>query len=154
MHPKPSSFPHIPSLFLTFRLVYIPASVLSHTGHGLPLLNVALALLATFGMEALARRRTAQRETPGGQDHVWIVVLMLLLLGLFPEEAPIGVILWAGIGALWGRLGSRARLPRRGPGLLAGALCGLTGLFGPGSWLMAGALAVWAWRRNRSKAHD
>lgn len=135
--------PLLPSLFLTFRLVYIPASVLSHTGHGLPWLTAAAGLVATFGLEALTRRgRTAGVIPADGRARV-ALLLALLLVGLFPEEAPIAVILWAAIGTLWGRLGPPGAVPWDWAGLLAGGLLGLSGLFGPGSWLMAGILALW-----------
>ncbi len=141
----PNLHRHIPSIFLAFRLIYIPASVLSHTGHGLPWLTAATALVATFGMETLARRG-AKAENPlkTNRDSL-LVILMLLLLGLFPEEAPMGVILWAAIGAVWGRRGNVT--PTDPTGMIAGGLLGLSGLFGPGSWLLAGLLAL-DWRRD------
>ena len=171
--------PFLPPLFLAFRLVYIPASILSHTGHGLPYLNVALVLSATFGMEYLTRRSGQPTQPDNRQREAWFVVVALLLLGLFPEEAPASVILWAAIGGVWGwiRPGEEAgtqsapqpqisqisslRQAQDTPAaitlfsgisvvsLLAGGLLGLTGLFGPGSWLLAGLLAFWGWRGVR-----
>ena len=169
----------LPSIFLAFRAVYIPAAVLSHTGHGLPYLNTALVLCATFGMEYLTRRSRSTPAPANRPREVWFVVIALLLLGLFPEEAPTSVILWAAVGAVWGRLwpgresGTQipqkteidADSPRINPnssafirvyqwltpqwlGLLTGGVLGLTGLFGPGSWLMAGILAWWWFRRS------
>ncbi len=138
--------PFIPSLFFAFRLVYIPAAILFHTGHGLPYLNTALVLCATFGLETLTRRSRQSGAPAVRAREVWFVVVALLLLGLFPEEAPTSIILWAAIGAVWGRLWpSRMRIADR-RGLLSGGLLGLTGLVGPGSWLLAGMLALWAWR--------
>lgn len=137
--------PLIPSLFFAFRLVYIPASILSHTGHGLPWLTAIAALVATFGMEALARRGLGSASSSRGNRDKWLVILALLLLGLFPEEAPVGLILWAAIGAAWGRQGHRTASHTHVAGAIAGGLLGVSGLFGPGSWLMAGVLAFWVW---------
>lgn len=139
--------PLLPSLFLAFRAVYIPAAVLSHTGHGLPWLTAAAGLVATFGLEALTRRgRSVGMPSADGQARV-ALLLSLLIVGLFPEEAPIAVILWATTGTLWGRLSPPETARRDWRGLLGGGLLGLTGLFGPGSWLMAGVLAWWwFWR--------
>lgn len=133
--------PFLPSVFLAFRLVYIPVSVFAHSGHGLPWLNAAAGLIATFGMEALARRGSDEgRPATGGK--LVALVLVLALIGLFPEEGPVGVILWAAGGALWGWLTAREMTPGRlwWPGLLLGGLLGLGGWFGPASWLMAGLL--------------
>ena len=179
IHPLPASF--LPSLFFAFRLVYIPASILSHTGHGLPYANAALVLCATFGMEYLTRRGRKDNRPRVDWREIWFVVVALLLLGLFPEEAPIGAILWAAVGAVWGRLWPGAMTTKartqitqkqmtdadsipvnpypsvfirvhqwlfseRWIGLLSGGLLGLTGLVGPGSWLVAGLLALWIWQ--------
>ena len=138
------------SLFLLFRIVYIPASVLSHTGHGSPWLNAAMGCAVTLGAEWLARRAgfaIGQRER---QRAVVAVMLALFVLGFFPEEAPIGMILWAGSGAAWGaatrEMGLRAAstLAAVGAGAVGAAL-GATGLVGPGSWLAAVALGIGLW---------
>ncbi len=143
-------------LFTGFRLVYIPASVLSHSGHGLPWLTAALSLLLTLGMEALVR----SRGLAAGQDQrrrgLVATLVGLALVGLFPEEAPLGVILWAGIGAAWGSVvQGQPWLPARLRDwllLLAGAVLGLTGLYGPGSWIMALLLVVEQRSPNQSGA--
>jgi hypothetical protein len=140
--------PLLPSLFLAFRLVYIPAAVLSHTGHGLPWLTAVAGLVATFGLEALTRRgRRACASSTEGQARA-ALLLSLLIVGLFPEEAPIALILWAAIGAIWGRLSPPQAHGWDWAGLLGGGLLGLSGLFGPGSWLMAGILALWWFGRS------
>ena len=136
--------------FLLFRIFYIPASVLSHTGHGSPWLNAALGCVVTVGAEWLAQRMGVEIAGRERQRAVVVVILALVTLGFFPEEAPIGLILWAGIGAAWGAA-------TRGLGLQAtttaatvaagavGVLLGATGLFGPGSWLAAVVLGVGLW---------
>ncbi len=128
--------------FLAFRLIYIPASVLTHTGHGLPWLTAALGWVVTFGGEWLTRRMGGDPSLRERQRGLAVVMLALILLGFFPEEAPIGLILWAGIGAAWG-------VATRGLKLLSnqtftvvgavalGALLGAAGFFGPGSWVAA-----------------
>ncbi|MDE0206738.1 MAG: hypothetical protein OXP66_12010 [Candidatus Tectomicrobia bacterium] len=146
----------IPFFFL-FRLIYIPASVLSHTGHGSPWLNAVLGCVVTMGAEWLARRvgiAIARRER---QRAVVVVILALVTLGFFPEEAPIGLILWAGSGAAWGAatrgLGMKAASTSAavGAGVL-GVLLGATGLVGPGSWLGAVVLGVGLWVGHRGNA--
>ena len=147
----------IPFFFL-FRLIYIPASVLSHTGHGSPWLNAALGCAVALGAEWLARRVGVDIAWRERQRAVVVVILALFTLGFFPEEAPIGMILWAGSGAAWGTatrgFGLRAASTAAtvGAGAL-GVLLGATGLFGPGSWLAAVVLGVglWVGRRGEEK---
>ena len=144
----------IPFFFL-FRLIYIPASVLSHTGHGSPWLNAALGCGAALGAEWLARRFGGDPAPGERRRAVVVVILALVTLGFFPEEAPIGLILWAGSGAAWGAatrgmgLRSMSTSVAAGAGA-AGALLGAAGLFGPGGWLAAGVLVVGLWRGIRS----
>ena len=142
--------------FLLFRIIYIPASVLSHTGHGSPWLNAALGCVVTVGAEWLAQRMGVEIAGRERQRAVVVVILALVTLGFFPEEAPIGLILWAGIGAAWGAT-------TRGLGLQAtttaatvaagavGVLLGATGLFGPGSWLAAVVLGIGLWVEGRGE---
>ena len=146
--------------FLVFRIVYIPASVLSHTGHGSPLLTAVVGCGATLGAEWLARRMVSDPSRRERRRAVAVVILALVMLGFFPEEAPIGMILWAGCGAAWGAA-------TRGMGMMratstavvcgagaAGALLGAAGLFGPGSWLAAVVLGVGLWLGRRDKAEE
>ena len=148
----------IPFFFL-FRLIYIPASVLSHTGHGSLWLNAALGCVVTLGAEWLARRvggDIAQRER---QRAVVVVILALVTLGFFPDEAPIGMILWTGSGAAWGAAtrGPRMRAMSTSVAIGAGAvgvLLGATGLYGPGSWLAAVVLGVGLWLGRRGSVKD
>ncbi len=138
------------TLFFTFRLIYIPASVLTHTGHGLPWLTAILGFAATFGAEWTTRRLGRGWPARERQRALVVVILALVTLGFFPEEAPIGVILWAGIGAAWG-IGTRgwgirsARAPAAVGAAAIGALLGASGLFGPGSWLAAAVLGAGLW---------
>ncbi|MCY3708460.1 MAG: hypothetical protein OXG26_06145 [Caldilineaceae bacterium] len=139
----------IPFFFL-FRLIYIPASVLSHTGHGSPWLNAVLGCVVTLGAEWLTRRMRVDIAGRERQRAVVVVILALVTLGFFPEEAPIGLILWAGSGAAWGAA-TRGQGMRAGSTAMAvgagavGVLLGATGLFGPGSWLAAVVLGVGLW---------
>ena len=139
----------IPFFFL-FRLIYIPASVLSHTGHGSPWLNAGLGCVVALGAEWLTRRMRVDIAGRERQRAVVVVILALVTLGFFPEEAPTGLILWAGSGAAWGAatrgLAMRAASTSAVVGAGAvGALLGATGLFGPGSWLGAVVLGVGMW---------
>ena len=140
-------FPAFIPFFFLFRLIYIPASVLSHTGHGSPWLNAVLGCGAALGAEWLARRMGGDPARRERRRALVVVMLALVTLGFFPEEAPIGLILWAGSGAAWGAatrgLGMRAMSTFVAGGAAAlGALVGATGLFGPGSWLAAVVLGV------------
>ena len=145
--------------FLIFRLIYIPGSVLSHTGHGSPWLNAALGCGAALGAEWLARRMGGDPARRERRRAVVVVILALVTLGFFPEEAPIGMILWAGSGAAWGAatrgLGLRAMSTSVAAGAgAAGALVGVTGLFGPGSWLAAVVLGAGLWRGRGGDAES
>ena len=130
----------IPFFFL-FRLIYIPASVLSHTGHGSPWLNAVLGCGAALGAEWLARRMGGDPARRERQRALVVVILALITLGFFPEEAPIGLILWAGSGAAWGAAtrgqGLRATSTSVAAGAGAvGALAGRDGVVR--AWRLAG----------------
>lgn len=150
----------IPFFFL-FRLIYIPASVLSHTGHGSPWLNAALGCVVTLGAEWLTRRVRVDIARRERQRAVVVVILALVTLGFFPDEAPIGLILWAGSGAAWGAATREVGLRAESKAVVVGAgavgvLLGATGLVGPGSWLAAVVLGVglWVGRRGSVKDHS
>jgi hypothetical protein len=133
--------------FLCFRLVFIPAFTLSHSEHGNLWLTVLVGLLLTFGGEWLARRKENRLSTL--HQNLAAVILALILVGLLPEEGPVGLILWLGIGLAWGEYRrNRPSLPRTQVAWLgagAGAILGLSGLVGPGSWLMALLLLPLFW---------
>ena len=139
----------IPFFFL-FRLIYIPASVLSHTGHGSPWLNAVLGCVVALGAEWLTRRMRVDIAGRERQRAVVVVILALFTLGFFPEEAPIGLILWAGSGAAWGAATRGVAMQATSTVVAiaagaAGAMLGATGLYGPGSWLGAIVLGVGLW---------
>lgn len=145
----------IPFFFL-FRLIYIPASILTHTGHGSPWLNAALGCVVTLGAEWLARRMGVDIARRERQRAVVVVILALVTLGFFPEEAPIGLILWAGLGAAWGAATRKMRMGETSTWVVVGAgalgvLLGATGLFGPGSWLAAVVLGIGLWLEGRGR---
>ena len=137
-----SSF--IASSFTPFRLVFIPAFTLTHSEHGPIWGSLVLALALTFGGEWLARQRTS--DVPNPRRDLLVVAASLFLIGLFPEETPIQLILWTGIGLAWGNFQRTRPLSgsttRRWLGYVLGAALGLTGLVGPGSWLMAGLVIL------------
>ncbi|MBI1299202.1 hypothetical protein GC175_30085 [bacterium] len=137
-----SSF--IASSFTPFRLFFIPAFTLTHGEHGPIWGSLVFALALTFGGEWLARQRTS--DMPNPQRDLLVVAASLFLIGLFPEETPIQLILWTGIGLAWGNLQRHqpqtASTTRRWIGYVLGAALGLTGLVGPGSWLMAGVVIL------------
>jgi uncharacterized membrane protein YfcA len=131
-------------LFLSFRLVYIPATILSHSEHGGIWVNLALALLLAFGGEWLGRRSRRSLGQPAGLRTMLIITL--IFIGFFPEEAPVALLLWLGSGVAWGHLTREQSYDQDlaetilGAGLGFGL--GLLGLFGPASWLMALALLM------------
>lgn len=135
----PAFFPDffIP-LFLAFRLVYIPATILSHSEHGGIWLNLILAFLLALGGEWLGRRSRRALAPPSALAAMLLVAL--LFIGFFPEEAPVALLLWLGSGIAWGQLtrgqgydqGLAETILGAGVGFGLGAL----GLFGPASWLM------------------
>ena len=135
-----SSF--IAASFTPFRLVFIPAFTLTHAEHGPIWGSLVFALALTFGGEWLARQRTT--HVPNPRRDLLVVAASLFLIGLFPEETPIQLILWTGIGLAWGNLRysqpSVTSTTSRWIGYVLGAALGLTGLVGPGSWLMAGGV--------------
>lgn len=124
--------------FAVFRLVYIPATMLTYSGHGGVWLNMVLGLLLTFGGEWLGHR--AKRRYGGRRQDLATVIGALLLLGLFPEESPVVLLLWTAIGLAWGQHRQETRVPPARSetwiGRLVGGALGLSGLLGPGSWLM------------------
>lgn len=133
--------------FLVWRLVDIPVVALGRTAHGPGWLIALLGLAAVFGGETLGQRsRRDWPSTPTAQRRRTLVVVLisLLLLGAFPEEGVLGLLLWAGLGIAWGRLrqemvGMQRRKARLftwlGSG--AGVLLGLTAFWGPSAWLAA-----------------
>ncbi len=152
------------ALFTTFRLVFIPAATLTHTAHGPIWIGALLGLLLTFGGEWLTRR-AGRRLTLPRQDLV-MIMMSLVLLGLLPEETPVTLILWSGIGLAWGEY-ARSISPQRSGGsrrlgYVLGVGIGLTGLIGPGTWIVAilliPQLCVEYYRdeleRNRRKAQQ
>ena len=148
----------IPFFFL-FRLIYIPASVLSHTGHGSPWLNAVMGCVVTLGAEWLARRMGVDIARRERQRAVVVVILALVTLGFFPEEAPVGLILWAGSGAAWGAATRGLEMRAASPAVIlgagaVGALLGATGLFGPGSWFAAVVLGVGLWVGGRGEGTE
>ena len=151
--------PALIPFFLAFRLVYIPASVLTHSGHGQPWLNAALGCAATLGAEWLTRRIVDEPSLGERRRALIVVILALITLGFFPEEAPIGVILWAGSGAAWGaatrgyQVRSTHTLAVVGA-VAAGALLGAFGLFGPGNWLAAAVLGLELWRGRSNESEE
>jgi hypothetical protein len=132
-------------LFTGWRLLFVPASTLARTEHGTPWLMALLALALALGAEWLRREYGYSRQdgspTSSPNRSVLAVIACLFLIGLFPQEGAIGLILWAGIGLAWGEVaGSWPPLPfslRQWGALTAGFFLGWIGLAGPGSWIMA-----------------
>ncbi|MEZ4832987.1 MAG: hypothetical protein R2873_13530 [Caldilineaceae bacterium] len=137
-----SSF--ILSSFFTFRLFFIPTFTLTHAAHGPLWISLVLGLVLTFGGEWLARRRIEEADNP--RRDLLVVIASLFLIGLFPEETPIQLILWAGISLAWGRCHSSRSMvvssTAQWIGYVVGAAVGITGLIGPGSWIMGLLLTV------------
>lgn len=138
------------SAFFTFRLLFIPTFTLTHAAHGPLWISLVLGLGLTFGGEWLAQRRSG--HVTAARRDLLVVAASLFLIGLFPAETPVQLILWAGIGLAWGAYRRSQPTPTSTSvqwiGYALGAAIGLTGLIGPGSWMMA-LLLSWPMVKNQ-----
>lgn len=111
-----------------------------------------LALALTFGGEWLARQRTTHIHN--WRRDLLVVAASLFLIGLFPEETPVQLILWAGIGLAWGNYSRSVQVSRSSRAqwlaYIIGTTVGLAGLIGPASWIMA---LLIGWQMVRTTRH-
>lgn len=139
-----------PRLVYGWREVFVPLVVVVHNQHAMVLATAGLAVAATRSGAWLLDPAESRRPP---QQAAWLAGLTLILLGLAPEEGPLGLLLWALFGLTWPVLQARwTAVPSSHPWaalwlILGAALAGPLAL-GPGAWLIgAGCLAwAWAWR--------
>lgn len=140
-------------LALGWREVFVPLVVIGHNQHGLALATAGLAMAAVQIGSWLRRRYGVGAGQPLWRPAV-LAALSLALLGLAPEEGPLGLLLWAAFGLAWPLLQetlATGGLPSKGSvGWLAlgMALAGPLAL-GPGALVVALAYGGWAWLARR-----
>lgn len=146
-----------PFFVLGWREVFVPLAVVMHNQHG-PSLAVAGLAIAASRLGAWLHARQLFRRSP--YEAAVLGGLALLLLGLAPEEGPVGLLLWFVFGVTWPLL-HEALAERLWTGWTA-ALVLLVGMAvagplanGPGTWLIAGWTFILAWRLHTApKAGD
>ncbi len=138
----------MPPFVVGWREVFVPLVVVLHNQHG-PLLAVAGLAIAASRLGGWLYARGLFRRPP--HEAAVLGGIALLLLGLAPEEGPIGLLLWFVFGATWPIL-HEALAGRTWPGL-AGAAVLLVAMAsagplaaGPGTWLIAACFFLLAWR--------
>ena len=129
----------LPFFVIGWREVFVPLAVVMHNQHGPTLAVAGLAIAASrvggwLHAKGLFRRSPQEAAIAGG--------IALVLLGLAPEEGPVGLLLWFVFGATWPVL--QAALSVVQPQVRL-SLAVLTGMVvagplanGPGTWLIAG----------------
>ena len=144
----------IPLFVIGWREVFVPLAVVLHNQHGSTLAVAGLAIAASrlggwLHAKGSFRRPPYEAALLGG--------IALLLLGLAPEEGPVGLLLWFVFGVTWPIL-QEALAARFWQGR-AGAAVLLTGMIvagplasGPGTWLIAGCFFFLAWRIGPTQA--
>lgn len=143
----------LPLFVYGWREVFVPLAVTLHNQHGPTLAVVGLAVAASR-LGGWLQTRTSIRR-PLHETGV-LAGLALLLLGLAPEEGPVGLLLWFVFGMAWPFL--HAALAARtwqgwlgAAALLAGMLLAGPLALGPGTWLVA-LLCFWlAWQAKTSR---
>lgn len=143
----------LPFFVLGWREAFIPLVVVLYNQHGSALAVAGLAIAASrlggwLYAKGLLRRPPYEAAVLGG--------IALLLLGLAPEEGPVGLFLWFVFGVTWPIL-LRALAARVWQGWAAAAIV-LAGMAlagplaaGPGTWLIAGCFFLLAWRGSLAK---
>jgi hypothetical protein len=151
----------LPPFAYGWREVFIPLAVVLHNQHGLALITAGLAVAAArvgtwlwIRYRAPAGNDDAVQALQTARRAALLAGLVLLLLGLIPEEGPLGLLLWLAFGLAWPAVeaaAGAAQAPRRVAGawlLLGLALAGPLAL-GPGAWLLAALYLLWAWQAGR-----
>ncbi len=143
----------LPLFVVGWREVFIPLAVVLHNQHG-PAFAIAGLAVAASRVGGWLYAKGSLRRPP--YEAAVLGGIALLLLGLTPEEGPVGLLLWFVFGVTWPIL-LEALAARVWQGwaaafiLLAGmALAGPLAA-GPGTWLIAGCFLLLAWRGNLAK---
>ena len=144
----------MPLFVIGWREVFVPLAVVLHNQHG-PTLAVAGLAIAASRLGGWLHAKGSFRRPP--YEAALLGGIALLLLGLAPEEGPVGLLLWFVFGVTWPIL-HEALAARVWQGW-AGAAMLLTGMVvagplasGPGTWLIAGCFFFLAWRIGPTQA--
>ena len=144
----------MPLFVIGWREVFVPLAVVLHNQHG-PTLAVAGLAIAASRLGGWLHAKGSFRRPP--YEAALLGGIALLLLGLAPEEGPVGLLLWFVFGVTWPIL-HEALAARVWQGW-AGAAILLTGMVvagplasGPGTWLIAGCFFFLAWRIGPTQA--
>ncbi len=144
----------MPLFVIGWREVFVPLAVVLHNQHGSTLAVAGLAIAASRLGGWLHAKGSFKRPP---YEAALLGGIALLLLGLAPEEGPVGLLLWFVFGVTWPIL-HEALAARVWQGW-AGAAILLTGMAvagplasGPGTWLIAGCFFFLAWRIGPTQA--
>ena len=144
----------MPLFVIGWREVFVPLAVVLHNQHGSTLAVAGLAIAASRLGGWLHAKGSFKRPP---YEAALLGGIALLLLGLAPEEGPVGLLLWFVFGVTWPIL-QEALAARVWQGW-AGAAVLLTGMVvagplasGPGTWLIAGCFFFLAWRIGPTQA--
>jgi hypothetical protein len=143
----------LPLVVIGWREVFIPLVVVLHNQHGPTLAIAGLAVAASRVGGWLYAKGSLHRPP---YEAAVLGGIALLLLGLTPEEGPVGLLLWFVFGVTWPIL-LEALAARVWQGwaaafvLLAGMTLAGPLAAGPGTWLIAGCFLLLAWRGNLAK---
>lgn len=144
----------MPLFVIGWREVFVPLAVVLHNQHGSTLAVAGLAIAASRLGGWLHAKGSFKRPP---HEAALLGGIALLLLGLAPEEGPVGLLLWFVFGVTWPIL-HEALAARVWQGW-AGAAILLTGMVvggplasGPGTWLIAGCFFFLAWRIGPTQA--
>lgn len=146
----------MPLFVIGWREVFVPLAVVLHNQHGSTLAVAGLAIAASRLGGWLHAKGSFKRPP---YEAALLGGIALLLLGLAPEEGPVGLLLWFVFGVTWPIL-HEALAARVWQGW-AGAAVLLTGMVvagplasGPGTWLIAGCFFFLAWRIGPTQAES
>lgn len=137
-----------------WREAFVPLVVVAHNQHGAVLATAGLAVAATrIGSWLWARYGGSMAARPAPRAAL-VAALLLVFIGLAPEEGPLSLLLWAAFGFTWPIVQQALLDPSPSPPtallmlLLGLALAGPSAV-GPGAWLLAAGYLLWSWQLGR-----
>lgn len=137
-----------------WREAFVPLVVVAHNQHGAVIATAGLAVAATrIGSWLWTRYGSGMAAQPAPRAAL-MAGLLLIFIGLAPEEGPLSLLLWAAFGLTWPIVQQALLSTSPSPAsallwLLMGlALAGPMAL-GPGAWLMAAGYLFGSWRLER-----
>jgi hypothetical protein len=137
-----------------WREAFVPLVVVAHNQHGAVLATAGLAVAASrIGSWLWARYGSSMALRPAPRAAL-VAALLLVFIGLAPEEGPLSLLLWAAFGFTWPIVQQALLQPSPSPPtallvlLLGLGLAGPSAV-GPGAWLMAAGYFFWSWQLGR-----